>query len=235
VAKRWAIVLIVAVSGLLLLGFDPAVYVVRSSGGGVLYWNASEALLFMGGGNMGVRMSYLRYAAEPFIVGLGHVRRPDEKSCSRVIVIEVTDKNVEQHDTEVGCVFSYNVIGGHIYALSGPQLWVWSGNEFQPASVEEIRSFEASNSTRADSSHPWQFDDVQGWSMRELRQTPAQHRILLNGQFVTIVFHGTTWPPRPLSVDLIRPGQAAQTIWSFDEAPRRVSKGEYAHLFLQAH
>lgn len=231
-SKQWLMVLTLA--GIVsLLSLYPRIYVVRGSAGGVLLWNKTEALLFMGGGNAGARMPYLRYALEPLFASLGHVRPPSDERCLNVTVIRVTHEDAESYDTDVGCVSAYRLFEGQIYAISTPKAWKWSGNRFQPATPDETRSLESQkNISDADLHHPWEFDDIEGWSMRDLRQTPAQHKIVLNNQSVTITFHGPTWPPKPLSVDLTRPGETTKTLWHFDEEPHRVSKAQYARLFF---
>jgi len=215
------------------LAFYPRIYLVRGSAGGVLFWNETEALLFMGGGNAGARMPHLRYVLEPLFVSLGHVRQPSDERCLNVTVIRVIHEITESYDTDVNCVSAYRLFEGQIYAISAPRDWKWSGNRFQPATPDETRSLESpENISDADLHHPREFDDIGGWSMRDLRQNPAQHKIVLNGQSVTITFHRPTWPPKPLSVDLTRPGESTQTLWNFDEEPHRVSKAEYARLFF---
>jgi hypothetical protein len=67
--------------------------------------------------------------------------------------------------------------------------------------------------------------------MRAFGETSPKYDIVLNGKPVTIMFSGRTWPPKPISVDLILPGQRQQRIWSFDEEPRRITKTEYEKLF----
>jgi hypothetical protein len=212
--------------------------------GGVLYWNANEALLFVAESNEGARMSYARYMLEPLVVGLGHVLQPSNKRCTRFLVIRVTDKDTQHYDTDLYrfaeepyCGFQTAIFEGRIYSgyLAQDKLWRWSGTEFDPATPEEVRAFDAAKValTTASRPHPWEFDNVDGWSMRGFGQTPPKYQLVLNGQPVTLVFHGETWPPAPLSVDLIRPGQPPQTIWTFDGRPHRVSKSVYQHVFEQ--
>lgn len=79
--------------------------------------------------------------------------------------------------------------------------------------------------------HPWEFDNVDGWSMRQFGSTGPKFQLSLDGEPLTILYTGETWPPKPVSVDLIRPGQAPQRIWEFDGRPHRVSKVEYEGYF----
>jgi hypothetical protein len=207
--------------------------------GGVLYWNANEALLFVAESNEGARMGYARYMLEPLVVGLGHILQPSDKRCTRFLVIRVTDKDVQRYDTDLyrylgeqGCDFQPELFEGNFYAVSWPKLWKWSENHFERPTPQEYGAFAtALFGAKNVSQHPWEFDNVDGWSMRGFGQTPPKYQLVLNGQPVTLAFHGETWPPAPLSVDLIRPGQPPQTIWSFDGRPRRVSKTDYESVF----
>lgn len=137
------LVAVVILVGVFVLVLYPKVYVLRGSAGGSLYWNANEALLFMGGGTSGARMSYPRYALEPFLVGMGDVRPPDDEACSQILVIRVTDKVVQRYDTGVDCVAAYDVFESHIYAVSWPKLWKWSGTRLETATPEELRAFDS--------------------------------------------------------------------------------------------
>jgi hypothetical protein len=224
---------------LLLLLIYLKVYVIRGSGGGALYWNADEALLFMGENNYGARMSTLRYIAEPFLLSLGDVRAPDDTRCGKTLVVSITDKDVRVYDTDLyryggenGCQFQAERFAGNIYEVAWPKLWKWSDTHFDRPTPQEYGAYaEALFAGKTVSQHPWEFDNVDGWSMRGFGQTGPTYQLTLNGQLVTIVFHGKTSHSEPLSVDLIRPGQAPQKIWSFDGRPHRVSKSEYGNLF----
>lgn len=234
------LVAVIILVGVFVLLLYPKVYVLRGSAGGSLYWNASEALLFMSGGSSGARMSYLRYELEPFAVGMGHTRPPDDERCTGTLVIQITDKDVRSFDTnlyryaqEPYCGMGTAVFQGRIYEgyLAEGKIWRWSGTQFELPAPEDLRGFDAGRYAAALGSHPWEFDNIDGWSMRALGSTTPRSQMVLNGQPVTIIFHGETWPPAPVSVDLIRPGQSPQTIWTFDGRPHRVSKSEYERLF----
>lgn len=239
--KKTLTVLIALAVILLILSY-PKIYVIRGTAGGALYWNVNEALLFMGGGSDGARMTYLRYVLEPFLSVLRVVRPPDDESCSRSVVIRVTDKEVQRYEASLYrdtkdrfCGYEFAPFEGHIYVgyLAQDQLWKWSGSQFEPATPDEVRAFHAARANAKPDPHPWEFDNVDGWSMRGFGQTPPNYQLVLNGQPVTLVFSGETWPPKPLSVDLSRPGQAPQRIWTFDGRPRRVSRAEYERIFRQ--
>lgn len=239
---RKGILIAVAILGVcLVLAVHPKTYVVRGSiNAGRLYWNTDEALLFIAEVNDGAEMSYARYALEPLFLRFGHVRSASNQRCSRILVIRITSHGIEPYDTDLHqyaqepyCGFHFDLFRGHIYAVSWPKLWVWSGTGFAPAGPDELRTFAAAKIAKASSEHPWRFDDVDGWSMREFGQTPPTYRVVLGGQPMTVIFHAASWPPAPLSVELIRTGENPQTIWSLDERARRVSRVEYEHLFAK--
>jgi hypothetical protein len=238
---------IVVLAGLFLLLPYPKVYILRGSAGGVLYWNTNEAVLFMTGGSSGARMSPFRYTLEPVLESLRNVRSPDDERCSQVMVIRVTDKDVQRYETDLYhyasepyCGFHYVLFEGQFYAVSGPSLWKWSGTSFERPTPEEYGAYPAGGGKTV-SQHPWYFDSVDGWSMRELGSVGPQYQfkgrpvtvtqLTLNGQPVSFVFSGETFPQMPISVDLLRSGQGPLTIWSFDGRPHRVSKAEYERVF----
>lgn len=241
--KKLLIVLIV-VAAILFLASYPKVYVIQGSAGGSLFWNANEALLFMAAGSSGAHMSYPRYALEPYLSGLASVRLPNDEICSQIVVIRITDKDVQRYDTQLSryaeepyCGYKLAPFESQIYEgyLAKDKIWKWTENGFEPATSEELREFDAANVPQVNASrpHPWEFDDVEGWSMRGLGLTTPKYDIVLHGQPLTILFHGESWPPAPISLELIRSGQPAQTIWSFDGRPHPVTKAEYKRTFAR--
>jgi hypothetical protein len=235
VPKRLWVVLAVLAAGFVLLGFL-RIYVVRAGANGTLYWNASEALLFVEIPSSGARLSYVRYAVEPFLESLGDVRSPDNKQCSQVLVIRITDKNVQRFDTQLNryaeypyCFLHYVLFAGHIYTgyPAKGKIWKWSGTQFEPAAPQELNGFDPVKEAQ----RGYQFDDVDGWSMREYPLGRTTYHLTLNGQPLTLVSSGRTWPIGNVSVDLIRAGQTPERIWSLDERPHIVSKAEYEKIF----
>jgi len=222
--------------------FYPQVYVMRGNGTGVLYWNADRALLVMDEMSDGAHMSYVRYGLEPYFFELGQDHKRNDLACLQVAVIQITDKDVQTFKPDLlksaqpECM-GLELFDGDFYAVHWPILWKWSGGtSFERPTHQEYgayaTAFDAGTLPPGISSKtPWLFDDVDGWSMRTLGYTKPPFDITLAGQPVSIMFHGRTWPPAPLSIDLIRPGQPPQMIWSFDESPHRVSKAEYYRVF----
>jgi hypothetical protein len=119
------------------------------------------------------------------------------------------ESDIQYYDAGVDCVSAYDLFDGKIYAVRWPSLSRWSGTHFDPATSEELRDFQAGRvgASVASRTHPWEFDNVDGWSMRVLGQTSPRYQLVLNGQPVTILFSGETWPPRELSIALTRLGQ----------------------------
>lgn len=239
--KKYLTILTI-IAGILFLLTYFQIYVLRGSAGGVLYWNSNEALIFIGENVEGAHMSPLRYGLEPFFLSLGGVKPRDNLSCARILVIRVTDKDVKTYVTDLplycgeneGCNFRFELFEGQIYALSWPKMLRWSGSRFEGPTAEEYGAYATATirqQTAAFEPHPWEFDNKGGWSMRELGATRHDTTIVLGGESMTVTFHGDTWPPRPISLDLATSGQPAQTLWTFDGQPRTVSKSKYYASF----
>ncbi|MGA9143454.1 MAG: hypothetical protein WA664_14690 [Candidatus Acidiferrales bacterium] len=78
----------------------------------------------------------------------------------------------------------------------------------------------------------FQFDNVDGWSMREYALGHVTYPLNLSGRSVTLVSSGRQSPDiYDLTVDVLRPDHAAQRIWSFNERPHLVTKQEYQRIF----
>jgi hypothetical protein len=241
--KKYLIISII-IAGILFSLMYVQIYVIRGGAGGVLYWNSNEGLMFIGENLEGAHMSPLRYALESFLVSWGDVRSRDDLSCTRIVVIRVTDKDVKTYVTDLpkysgeheGCIFDFQLFEGQIYALSWPKMLRWSGSQFERPTAEEYGAYATAmirQKTQYFDPHPWEFDNKDGWSMRQFGATPHDSPIVLNSQPMTITFHGKSWPPKPLSVDLVRDGQQLQTLWTFDPGPRPVSKSQYYASFLR--
>lgn len=198
--------------------------------------------MFMSEGYEGARTNYLRYMFEPLLVSMGDVREPDDKRCSEIVVIRVSDKDVHEYETNLYdhaddpyCGMHFAAFEGRIYTgyLAQGKIWKWADTHFEPVASDDLRAFDAEKVAAMTASHPWQFDSVGGWSMRELGATSPRYEFTLNGQPVTLIFQGKNRTSGLVSVDWIRSGQSPQTIWSFDGRPRRVTRIEYARVLAQ--
>jgi len=205
VLRKFAITLII-VAGLLIFLVAAKVYVVRKKGGGTLYWKSDEALLFIEVSSFGARMSYLQYALEPLLVSMGHVRPPDDAVCSDSLVIRITDKDRQRYTTNGYCFGHYVLFEGNIYTGQPAQrkLWKWTGIGFEPGTDKELRGFDPMKAA----SYGFQFDDVDGWSMRDYALGHVTYPLTLGGR--------------------------SRRIWSLDERPHRVTKAEYERLFTSS-
>jgi hypothetical protein len=238
VSKSCLLVLVV-VGLLAVLQLWPTVNVVQGSGGGSVFWNSNEAFVFLGENLYGTHMDAPRYAMEPFLVALGRVHPTEDTICSRMLVIRITNTEIKTYDTNIsrdpddkGCKFSEQVFRGQIYAIGWPAMWRWDGAAFQRPTPEEYGAYAtASAEYKTVRPVPWEFDNVEGWSMRDLARTTHDHSIMLGDQSIRLIFHGETSPQLPISLELARSGQSPQTIWSFDGRPHRVSKTDYEKLF----
>lgn len=236
---RWCLIVLTGLIVLFILQYWPTVYVVRGNGGGALFWNANEAFVFLGENSNGLRESLLRYVADPFLVALGRVYPSETTICSRMPVIRITSTEIKTYDHNIsgdpddrGCRFGEEVFRGQLYAIAWPAMWRWTGTEFVRPTPEEYGAYaEASAAQKTIRPIPWSFDNVEGWSMRDLSDTAHDFSILVGGQSIRLVYHGETSPRMPVSLELARPGESPHAIWSFDGRPHRVSKAEYEKLF----
>jgi hypothetical protein len=207
------------------------VYVVRSGASGTLYWNEDKALLFVQVGTSGVRLSSARYALEPFLVSLGDVRPPDDHRCVETFVLQITDKGFQRYETTGYCYDYYVLSKNQIYTglLGVRQLYRWDGTRFEPATQEELRGFDP----LAIAARGLQFDNVEGWSMREqgLALGHVTYPLTLNHQQVTYISTGRRDSYSPLTVDIKFQTSPPQRIWSFEGGPHPISKAEYESIF----
>jgi hypothetical protein len=234
--KRFLIVLTILTILVILFSY-PRVCVVRDRANGTLFWNADQALLFVAIGSSGARLSYVRYALEPYFVSLGDVRPPDNQRYSQIVVIRITDEDVQkyvidprQYATDQRCFGNnYALFRGNIYTgcLAQGTLWKWSGTQFEPGTQEELCGFDPMKEAQ----RSFRFDDVDGWSMREYALSRVTYPLILKGQPMSIVSSGRGQPRSEGSVELIRPGKPPLEIWRLDERPHIVSKAEYEHMF----
>jgi hypothetical protein len=234
-----SLIAVIVLAGLIFLFTYPKVYLMRGSAGGTLYWSSQEAIVIIESSTQGAHMGCARYALEPLLVSLTDVRQPDDWRCSGILVIRVTDGDVESHDTDLyrnaedpycgmhTVVFQDQIYMG--YFNNQNKIWRWSDTHFVAATEKELRGFDPVKAP----SFGYQFDNIDGWSMRTLAQGNPKYQLALNGEPVTISFSGEMWPQEPVSVDVQRPGQPAQRIWEFDGRPHRVSKPDYQHIFEQ--
>jgi len=205
------------------------VYVVRSGASDTLYWNEDKALLFIQVGTSGVRLSSARYALEPFLVSLGDVRPPDDHRCVESFVLRITDKGFQRYETPGYCYDYHVLFKNQIYAglLGVRQLYRWDSSRFEPATQEELRGFDP----LAIAARGFQFDNVEGWSMRKdgLALGHVTYPLTLNHRQVTYISSGDY--ESPLTIYVKFQAGPPQKIWYFENGPSPISKKEYESIF----
>ena|SRR6202035_5392202 len=83
------------------------------------------------------------------------------------------------------------------FTEQGPMVWKWSATHFEPTMPEALLAIDVGKvaATTASRPHPWEFDNVGGWSTRKFGQTIPKYQLVLKGHPVTIQFLGETRPP----------------------------------------
>jgi hypothetical protein len=203
-------------------------YVREPDTGGELLWSSDEAFLFIGTARQGWHGNYLQLVWRDIREILRLVNEP-KISRPSVHVFRISEKGLEHHhlmNTQIG---AYTVFEGSIYELTGRR---WTGTQFEASNPERQRSIAKALSQEWSTSGEWSNDD--GWSKRccVTRRSDGEQRfpILLRGQELQVVVSADGGS---LSVDLQRPGQALQRIWSVDREPRRVTRAEYEAFLSQ--
>jgi len=234
-------VLTASIAVVLLSSFHA--YYIRTDGGGQLFWNDKEALLFLQVNRTGYRMTYLGVLQEmvremlPFGVPKPH------DTHSSVVVLRMTADSIERDILDNFWIAGIEPFEGALYTgnlLPGGTLMKWAGTHFERPTPEELKNYyAAANNLPAGPS----YDNVAGWSKRTIagevaRQSPTDYNetdtkitIELEGKQLTFTMN-SGFISHEAYVELRRPGeQKPQRIWSLDEKPHRVSKREYEAAF----
>jgi len=217
--KTWilgAFVLILGLSATLHL------YFISDGTGPLLFWNVDKAYLFIQGGRLGYRVSYLKY---PLVVAeqyLGGVPEPDASN-DYVVIAEITPVTLHRsvfENTGFSLIGS-GPMGQFIYGGSDSGPVKWTGNSFEPTTTEELQKLRRIN-------FPFNYDNLNGWSARG-HLPDGKTVIELAGKQVTLVRSGLGY--KETSIDLVRPGQSPERIWHAEVRAHRVSKAEYYNTF----
>jgi hypothetical protein len=209
------------------------VYYMRDGSGGTLFWRGEEAYLFLGAGHTGYGFSCLKY---PFVV-LGeyfYVVSSPERQFGSSLVIHVTPSVVERHiidDTEAtGSHFLTPFEDGFYAMCPGAIFCKWTSNGFKPATKEEERSHGGVDGLVRGS-----MDNqiVNGWHVRYTGSPSAHFEVEIGKNLVISVQNhiGNESVYQWVSVDLLRHGQAPESLYNVDGTTRRVSKSEYDRTF----
>ena len=232
--QKLAVIAAVFLIAATVLGFGK-IYAIRDDCGGDLLWNADEAYVFMNVARRGFRISYVEY---PWVILkelLNGVRGPDDERTS-VAVVHITASGVEHHVVEMldeepaNTPDFYTPRDAYIYANYHGSLYKWTGNKFEAATEEEQRRLDGTN--QLDEKHM-----EKGWSKRGFGAASTDYQFAVDvGQ--TFKLEVTNKQPDRsrrsiVSLDVVRPAQAPETIWHLDGRTRRVSRAEYEHAFAR--
>ena len=228
ITPRALIICLVVAAALATSGYAK-LSLVFTEASGSLFWDADEAYLFLDYANSGVRMSYLSYLLEFPKTMLGGPTLRSDLSGS-VLALRISRQAIEPLTTQDLSLGDYRFVKGDIYSRSGidGSIWKWSGTAFIRASGDEDRAFNpvAPGGFLG-------FDNVNGWSERAqlgggVRDGYEVPFTLGGEKFSLVTRQGALGE---VSIDLIRPGQAPQKIWSLDQSTRWVSKAHYQRIF----
>jgi hypothetical protein len=220
-------ILVILAIGLLLMAHFKQLYFITDRADGQLIWNVNQADVFLREVTLGYRVSYLAYPLEGVQEILYHVPSPDKRR-SNTIIMELTDSKVHRIDINYTNITSIEQVNGDIFAATEAGLLRWAGSRFIPASTQEKEQFKRGVLA---SYHGPDYDSVNGWSARSSILGGEQHRYRIQLSRSTLALDVRGHFDRDLSIDVLRPGQARETIWHLSERPRWVSKAEYQEVF----
>jgi len=212
------------------------VYFLADHVGATLFSRGDEAYLFLGAGHTGYRFPYLQY---PLVRIMEHFNAPPSAEHLRgsLLVIRVTPSMVERHvideieDTATGPGFMTPFDDGFYAMCQRGVLCKWTANGFEPATEEEQRKHDGINRLVRGSMNN---QIVNGWHVRESFRSPGDHAEIEIGNNLVISVKNRATDVRAypwVSIDLVRPSQAPESLYNVDGTPRKVSKSEYDSAF----
>ena len=222
---------VIATICLLALLVFKQTYSVRAGAECQIVWNGDEADVFLQEVSDGYQMSYAEVAFNvgeaillgPWGEGYGRRRRHHDN-----VMLVITAAKVQRFEVTDTSLTWLTPVDGNLFAGSASGIQKWVGNRFVPATVPEVKHFEE---TLHSDTHGPDYDNVNGWSARILYALGGgEHRYALRlaGKPLSLEVRGFN---RDVSIDVLRPGQARETIWHLSERPRWVSKTEYQEVF----
>jgi hypothetical protein len=223
------------------------IHFVQSSTGGSLIWNANEAYVFIPVAQRGYRMSCIGYIVEFIreIVPFGASPADDKHSYSEVL--RITPDAVQRYVFDNMNIESPVVVGQTIYVADirnngSGGVMKWSETLFERASPEDQKEYRTALASGKIPAGP-KYDNVDGWSKRGAAgevtsETPttgftendAKVSVTLDGKPLTFVMN-SGYISHQAYIDLSRPGQPTERIWSLDGRTHRVSGAEYERIF----
>jgi len=155
------------------------------------------------------------------------------------VVIRVTPSAIERYVMDYGeapstPAFVTPFEDGFYAMCPGAVLCKWTAHGFDPATVEEQRRLDGGNRLVRGSMNN---QVVNGWSVREAFRSPGDHAEveITKNLVISLRNHATDARAYPwVTVDLLRAGQAPESLYNVDGTPRRVSKSEYDRIFKMA-
>ena len=189
-------------------------------------------------------MNCLRLVAE-FIMELFPfgASAPDDKSSS-AIVFRIAPGSLQRFDFDNMNLNAPDAIGQTIYVGYSENYGrplKWSGDHFEPVSVEERSALFAERASGRIPPGP-SYENVDGWSrcpaagkvgrdaLGIYAEKDAKVVVQVNGKPTTLVMN-SGFITHEAFIDLIRPGEAPQRTWYLDQRTHRVSRAEYERTF----
>ena len=204
-------------------------YFVADHAGAIAFQRGDAAYLFVGGGHTGWHFPALAYPAILAMNFLGAVNEPSDQVVVP-LVIRVTPQGVQRWVNEpVDAAFLTPFQDGFYGLCPGAVLCKWTEKGFVRASPEEEKGIEI------DKLHRGSLDNklINGWSTHQLKVAPGDHfEVELDDNLAITVKNGSERFGFPnVTIDLLRPGQVPENLYSADARARRVSRTKYEQLF----
>lgn len=227
-----------------LLSVSLRTYYVRNESWGWLFWNGENAYVFIGLDARGYRFSYLGLVVEAVREIFPFGASAPRDSRLSVLVLDVTPNSVRRYSVDNFRLSSVEPSGGVLYtgnSLGKGELLKWSGDHFEPATAQEIAGVQSAVRHGEIPPGP-SYDNVEGWSKRTvagdvIRNSPTDYTerdsrvpIELDGKPLTLVMN-SGFVSHYAYIDIVRPQQAPERIWSLDEQSHAVGKKQYEGIF----
>lgn len=221
--------IVVALTAILLAVFVNLRFIRDEGGGGYVLWRGDEAYLFVYDNPIGYRMSLLRYLLEPIAEAL-YAPASAEEDKRNLTILQITPTGVERHDQVSAIdIRDFTPISGEIYARCPGGVCKWAGTQFQLVSAQEERTKMGGEDRLASG----EFANVSGWSKRAIQgasvgDDPGHYEFSIDlGERTRLLVRGNN----PVSIDLLRAGDASERVWYHRQRAQRVSAAEYEQVF----
>lgn len=229
---KLSFVLVAILIGAAMLPF----YFVRNSSGGIALQKGEDVYLFLGAGREGYKISSLGYVFGR-IKDYFRVPTPISDRNFSTLVVHVTPSTVVSHRFDYGkdgasAPDFLTPYGDTFYAMCrGMALCKWTGDGFHTVSKEDNRAFGGIQNLMHTG-----FDNktINGWSAREVGSIGGSGFVIrANEKFTIVAKDEAAGDPNShrVKIDLLRKGEAPQTLYKADGRARWVSKSEYLQYF----